>query len=145
MGPDFEVSARIWFEGWTINGAFQDRNGNGVPRDAFLEFKLQDQDRNTIWQLYYEGSQLPAIDHNFTNASALTLSEAETDCDTAWAEFRGLVRCISSPCSQYWDWLTLKCRYDTNEDYHLDKDSDVHHFVRTGQSASGCSGSTGGG
>jgi hypothetical protein len=146
MGPDYPVSAREWFIAWTINGQYHPGyDGAQIEKDQFYAFKLQDSNRDTVWNFYFRGNLLNrTVDHNFSDSSALSLSEVETDCDTGWAEFKGLSNCISGGCSTYYTWLNLKCRHDDNEDYHLDKDTNAHHYVKTGQTASGCAGATGG-
>jgi len=146
-GPDYTPSGRIWFIGWRINGTqAQYYNGGGVAINQYDNYSMRDANRDTVWDLKFNGTDVgPNLNHNFTNGNAQTLDEVETDCDTGWGLFTNLERCISQGCANWWDWHTLKCRYDDNNEYHLDKTNDTQHYVRTGQSASGCAGATGGG
>jgi hypothetical protein len=125
------------------------RNGvsSGVFKEFTLvkgqiyEFKFQDANSDEKWTAYFDGEAIRATPTmTFDSGKPETNDEVEDTCDSAWARFN-LVNTLRS--GGYGAPGNLVCSMDDNPSYHFDGDSDIQHYVRTGQpEGSGCAGAT---
>ncbi len=125
------------FTAYALNGSYSGITlRDNVNRGTWYRFKLQDADRNTVWDFYLDGARKGfTIDHNFSDSGAFAMSERESDCDTGWGNFENLTNCISGGCDTYWNWLDLGCRLDSMDGYKFDKVHSIKFITNEGNAA----------
>jgi hypothetical protein len=132
----YNETGPIWFIAWKVNGSYQEQSGVPLTRGAKYRFRLQDDNANTYWGFFIDGTrQAYRVDHNFTYGSAFTNSEIDSTCDTGYSHFENLNDCISQGCATYYTYGNLQCRNDSMAGYKFRKVNDGEHFTEAGDAA----------
>ncbi len=111
------------------------------------QLKLQDQNGDTVWTPYLDGTAENAgfeMDVNFTQGIMLTNAERHNNNDTNQAHFWSLQAfTVGSCCFANFDDLRLFC--DTDGAWKFDKVSNTEHNVVASTAANSCPRQQGGG
>lgn len=137
IGSAYGYSSHTAFTAHNVNGSYQgSASHGGVTRNIFPRFKLQDADRDTLWNFWLNGNQINrTIDHNFSDSGSFGLIEREADCDSGFGSLEQLKNCISGGCATYRDYLDLGCRYDSISGRHFERQSATKFTSPTGDAA----------